>query len=721
MNSPQTFVSNFLGRLFFVVFAGSGVLMGAPISEVQHQALPRFESEIEFVPYKGRMEKLPYDDRTLNPRGWSDVRIVAINGELVTISGYPHRGKGFLSEDVHVMCFPLKLRPRLLEAAAAARPILAQNDPNAILLTNGKVLPKASIVSATPNSATIEFEGGSQTVGLDKIASSYRRSLALPGKFVYFRELTLNDGRKLAKVRVAATDSENCRIAHEAGSLGVPLDALPEVERKIVSEQLIGPGLFAAEVITDPDLLIKRRVHAGGAPAPKPTPAAVLEKAGFNSYAVLPLKSGAVLRNAKIVGVGPEGVTVLVDGSRGTVSKSDLPEEVYLEAGGTFAPMFAELLTHGVVAKGGSEIFELLGQNPQAPDFEDAAKKARGGRMLARVGPGYLLMEGRNRNWEGAAVQFPKPPSNFTRGYIMTADFAHLGVKSWREWWHGGDRDPLAGTLSDKGEYRGKFEPVELNKDMLLLDPFEARFTLFGNEQGAMKRAWRIEEPLRKGLAIVETKSGFYLGVLVEKSDLAETHMTWAELLAHRSGGYNIEKTGQRQLQPGSTVFQANGKTDPERLSRSLQGARLQPGHYRTLIDRGVESTRLQMETSQADNVEILAEPAGDFSRTKEVDVEKVTVQFRSMAAGTAVFQVVVDQREREVERTYDGSGAMGISGTQWKSRKVEKSFELETELDGGLRFLEGDTIYELTFPKVGGYLLATYSVKANPLSRAPR
>jgi hypothetical protein len=452
-------------------------------------------------------------------------------------------------------------------------------------------------------------------------------------------------------------------------------------------------------------------------------PTSVLQKSGFNSYSVLPLVDGTVLRNAQVVGVGAEGLDLLVDGSRRFVEKSQLPEEVYLEAGGPLAPMFGELLRHGVVAKGGSPIFELVGPNAKSGDFGEAAKDARGGRTLARVGPGYLLMEGQHRDPVGGAVQFPKPLSKFTRGYVSAADFAHLGVGSWRAWWLLSTDDPLAATLPDRRDRDVGIAPVEIGKDFLLLDPFEARYTLFGNEMGVMKRAWRVGPSVREGLAFVETKSGFYLGVLVKKSDLPESRMTWPEFLALRSGGYGIEKTGQRQIQPGSLVFQSTAaETKPERLLRSLQSAQILPDHYRTLIDRGVESARLQMETSQTEDVEIPSGSTGDFLQTKEIEVEKVSVQFRSMAAGAVVLQVISEQREREVERSEGGSSpAAWTSKGPWKSRKVEKTFELQADADGGLRFLEGDTIYELTFPKVGGYLLATYLVKANPLSRPPR
>lgn len=68
--------------------------------------------------------------------------------------------------------------------------------------------------------------------------------------------------------------------------------------------------------------------------------------------------------------------------------------------------------------------------------------------------------------------------------------------------------------------------------------------------------------------------------------------------------------------------------------------------------------------------------------------------------------------------RIPDHHGKITIEETPWKRKRLEQPCELEKDADGGLRFTDGQKIYELLPQRVGGMVLHTYTITGNSLQK---
>lgn len=709
---------------FFVVLGMATAAGGSAISEVRHKELPPFESRIQFSPFRPPDASAEfYHDVRFNPGVWTDVKILTWKLPFVTISGYRPR-RGFETADVHLQCFPLAMRSRIGEAARKAGPILARPDElDSMVLRDGTILRKYSVAKAGSEGAWIEHAGGTLFVPKANLTPTFFARHNVIGSFVFLRELELASGEKRRDVRlVVAPDGVSCRISHESGNQKIPLEELPPAAKAMVQE-LVEKGLFAEEVIVDPNSLVKTRKSRAAEPAPVATPSPPLEKTGPLHYAVLPLADGRVLHDARIVALTGFGVEIVAREGELSVSKEALPDAAGQEAGVAFFPLFGEFLEHGLMATGRSGLYELLGKNGAASDLGEAAKMASGGRLVARTGPGFLVTEGRWKSNGGGAVQFPKPLGGVARGFVLEEEFAHLGQSSWRKWWLDGRPDPLfeIGYAHDR---RFVFKPAIPGTGTVLLHACDPGMTILTNRKGAIRRAWKIFPVRVPDLAFVETEAGFYFGVLSEQENLPESQMSWEQVLAARSGRHVLEKVSQKSFREGSPLIQATPSASGAPSARLLiepDHARVGPGYFRTLLEDGMTSLCARLDAEQAE-IEVLRAGEGEaFSRGKESEIEKISLQFLSVSPASATFKVSLAQREREVERERDPDGWVRVTNGPWKSKKSERVWELERDPDGGLRFTDGKFLYDLAFPKVGGFLLSTYVVKENTLNRSPR
>lgn len=715
----------FVCPVFFLLALTHG--RAALISEVQHKKLPVLQKTVVFLKADPANWDAPqFSNLLFNPGIWKDVSVIAGRPPVATISGYRFDTL-FETAQVHILSFPPALRPRVAEVARAAQPILAstQDDKDSLLLTDGTVLRKYSVQKAFPTGALLEHEGGVRLVTLDDLPQVFYKTHRVQGPYLYLRDLTLPTGEKMNAVRIAvAKDGQTCRITHDAGNRAAQFADFPEDVQALLREHLIAKGVFADEIIIDPSLRDRKPVRKVAAspstpiPTPSPTPAPVLRRISQGHYATLPLIGGPVISDARILSLGSNDVTIFSPSRTFTSPWDKLPAEVREDVGEATVKLLYELLDHGLAAKDRCPIYGM--ESKGGADFVEAAKGASGGTVLVRVGVGFLVQEGRWKANGGGAVQLPKPLGGVTCGFVLEEDFVHLGRKGWREWWLGDRQDPLAGVF-DEDRRQMRFDPVALGAETVLLDPFEGKYTLFGNRSGVMKRAWRFSQSTRPNLAIVESQAGLYLGVLTERMELPESKMTWEQLLAHRSGTYNLVKVNQRVIQKDSTLFQlVPMESEAQALMQSLDRMRVLPAHYRTLAEKGMGSLMSGMDVAQAEGLEVAANgDSGNYGHEKEVQIERLTVQFESLSADTAVVNVVVQRRERDVERRRNKDGTVTISQGQWRAKKQQHARELELDADGGLRFTDGKAIYDLSFPKIGGFQMATYEIKSNPLSKS--
>ena len=712
-------------RIAIVTFSfwAAGFVFGQnAVNEVQHSKLPKLGTRIDFimVTLKNGLRDLP-PGGSFNPGSWSDVRLVEWNPPWATISGYRKNSVSLRTARVHMLSFPDAIKAQVQNQDREARSVMtnpAYHD--ALLLSDGRILQQVSVLRAVPGEIVLRHSQGEETLAPSQLPPSFFRAHPPAHNFLYLHELSLTDGTKLEGVKIAPTDKDHCRIAHRAGVQTTPLSELPEDVQHLVVTHLITPGKFSTEIVTDPALrkqraptVAQRSPTPASTPTPAPTPRPALLRQTFAHYLTLPLANGQVLSDVKCLSVDDQSAHFVGPKGEQGVPLAQLPEEVRGELGSALIPAFRELLEHGVVARHRSPLFELASPAPESPDLKEAAKGASGGRTIGYVGAGFLATEGRWRNPDGAAAQFPKALTGIQRAFVLGEDFAHLGEKSWRKWWLNGRHDPLPELVPPNRRYLLKFAPAVLDAESILLDPFEGRHTLFGNRKGIIRRAWKITPTSRENLTIVETDSGFYLGLLTRQPNLAESQMSWTQLAAHQDSFHTLQKISQKTLQKNTILFQL--PTD-QRLSP--ESSRIRPIHYRTLTENGLPGLQVALNVPQTDGFEKSSDSTANYDREKEIEIDRVNLQIATETAGTIVFSITCQQRERLVERTRDRDGRTLVHKDPWKIKRTDTPWEADRDADGGIRFTDGTRIYEILPQKIGGTQLITYEIRENALRK---
>lgn len=694
------------------------------INVAQYQKLPLIAEKIDFVPYRSTSTVQPDLWVTQNPGSWQGVRLVAWKPPVATVCasrvGDP---KSIRTTYVHVLSFPPALRLKLNDLAPkAAEAMRDKAGANTLVLADGRTLQDVTLLYAVPYFIHVCHAGGEEDISLKIVEPNYSALHNLTSDTVYMRHLTLKDGTTLEEARIAAQDPEMTRVSHSGGSLPVALADLPLEAADLVVRNLIEKGRFADEVLSGQARSQKERSRTASSrptpvPTPTPTPRPDLIRKGPWQYAQLPLNYGKVLHDVTIVGFDEHSIYIEGDSEK-SVSLTHLPPEVLADLGDMPYKMLEGFLSKGLVAKERSQVFQAI-RNPNADKpFADAT----GGKLLGYVGPGYIVLSNRYRNYDGAVVGLPKPLGGASEAFILVQDFAHLGNARDRKWWHEYDPRPLPELTV---EWPLIFRPCLLDADSVLLDPFEGKYTLFGNEHKIMKRAWRISLPSSEKYAFVETMHGYYFGILSTKSDLIEAGMTWTQLVAHQSMPFVLNKTNQKPLKAGQSIIKISdndGSTQAAITSFHPEHAQILSTHYRRLIEQGMPGLVMLLQVPQDDGVELVnsrSEPL-DFSRQKETFLNRVSLEYVSETDSTVVMKFVVQQRERTVDREKEGTRVVVKEGP-WRDSKKEAILELNKDPDGGVRLTDGVRIYEIQPSRVTDPQLITYDVLANSLSKKTR
>ena len=587
-----------------------------------------------------------------------------------------------------------------------------------VILRDGRGLHHLTVLQANPTAILVRHDKGTEEISRRLFPVDFYKNNHLPLDILFLSSLQMRDGAALTNVRIVAVDADHCRLRHTDGAFSIPLNDLPDDVQKLVKLQLIERKLYAKEAITDPALRSQSlgipKKSQPPAPSKLPLPPEHLEKLSFAHYATLPLKNGEVLKNAEILGLSGSVTIVETDHVSRLVETKILPDEVAEDVGANLYPLFQSMLLHGVVSRGRSPLLSLRAENGSLINFPEIAKLATGGRAVANVGCGYLLIEGGEKNGTGAAVELPKPLAGISHAFIWANDFDHIGSKKWREWWGKESTLRVPEFIPPDVGAAARFKPALFNVETLLLDPLEGKYTLFGNHDHIIKRAWLIEPCVSRQFAIVETVSGFYLGTLAQYDGLPESSMTWPQLVSNTSGRYLLRKFNQVSLHANQAVY----RIDPSSAFAAgafvePQNCRLRPSHFRMLSEKGMEGVLAVANIPQSDFVEICGTSTDGIRKShKEIEIVRVGLDYISETPREIVFQVEIQQRERETDQISSNARKPFL----WTSKTTKFFREVKKDPDGGIRFTDGETVYEVAPQKVGGTLLIKYKVEKNRL-----
>lgn len=701
-------------------------LLGARSQEAplraRHEKLPLIAPQVAFLSIRNM--PLTEEQRRhaiTDPGVWHDVRLVAWEPPIATISGLDGDSKSLTSIYVHILSFPENLRPSVTELAKLIPPSKGLSDSSTLTLPDGRKLEDAKFLWSTPEAVHLSFRGGEGDFAFQQIEWQFLKANQISYRFICFPELTLKGRTETLKnVQIIAQDANLCRIRHSAGGGPYSISLLPDEVAALVQKHFIAKGIFSDRFEVPP-----QRRTASSSPTPakvkaSPTPAPPPEeviRSGPGRYVKLPIKNREPLRDVTITRIDETSFwysEAKNPDQEHSGSLSELPAGVAEDLGMTLVPTLRAMLSLGLVTRSRSPIFEVVERETSAGGLADIV----GGKLLANVGPGFLAPITDLRRFDGRVINLPKPIAGVSRAYILDRDFAILGSRKFREWWQGESGMPFP-EFSNRAE----FALVTCDENTVLLDGYTGRFTLFGNEHGLMQRAWKISSlGAPTPYAIVETLSGYYFGILAQRQDLPEATMTWPQLVANKSTPYALKKVTDRPLRTGQSILRlADASRAPAFTSPA--SARIYPGHYRTLTEKGMPGLLVTLQTPQSDGTETISSPdsADSYKSQKQVEIQKVSLDYVSETSSTMLLKLVTDQRERLVERKDDAKGLTLVEEDNWKSRSISKVYELEKDPDGGVRLTDGERIYDIQRPRIGDTILSVYEVTQDALIRAPR
>lgn len=701
-------------------------LLGARSQEVplraRHERLPLIAQQIAFL----SIHNMPLTEEqrrhaTSAPGVWHDVRLVAWEPPIATISGLDGDSKNLTSIYVHILSFPENLRPSVTELAKVIPPSNGSSDSSTLTLPDGRKLEDAKFLWSTPEAVHLSFRGGEGDFAIQQIEWPFLKANQISYRFICFPELTLKGRTEpLKNVQIIAQDANLCRIRHSSGGGPYSIALLPDDVAALVQKHFIAKGIFSDRFEAPPQRRTAStsptpaRVKASHTPAPPPEE---VIRSGPGRYAKLPIKNRESLRDVTITKIDETSFCYTEAKNPDEVrfgSLSELPSGVAEDLGMPLVPTLRAMLSQGLVTRARSPLFEVVKRDTAAGGLADIV----GGKLLANVGPGFLAPITDLRRFDGRVITLPKPIAGVSRAYILDRDFAILGSRKFREWWQGESGRPFP-EFSNRME----FALATCDENTVLLDGYTGRFTLFGNEHGLMKRAWKIISlGAPTPYAVVETLSGYYFGILAQRQDLAEATMTWPQLVANKSTPYALKKVTDRPLRVGQTILRlADASRAPAFTAPA--SARIYPGHYRTLTEKGMPGLLVILQTPQSDGMEPVSssDSAESYRSQKQVEIQKVALEYVSETASTMLLKLVTDQRERLVERKDDAKGLTLVEEDTWKSRSISKVYEFEKDPDGGVRFTDGERIYDIQRPRIGDTILTIYELTEDPLIRAPR
>jgi hypothetical protein len=689
------------------------------VNVAQHQVLPLIGDKITFLPYNSTTENVARIRIFYTPGTCYDVRLVNWSPPLATVSF--RSGAGVLyttTRIIHAFSFPPEIRAKLNQLAPMAAAAKIKDYENTLILKDGRRLENVTILYAYPYAIHVSHSSGEEDLRRSIIDPNFKGSQDLTSDSVYYKQLPLKDGTILEHAHIIAQSPETVRVSHSGGIMSLKMQDIPPEAAKLVQEYLISRGKMNDEVLNASARSEKNLPRATPfPPQPKPAPTAKPEliRKGPFQYAQLPLNNGKVLHDVTITGFDWTSIQVEGDVTQTKFSSSEFPSEVLDDIGGSRYKILSEFLSDGLVAHERSPVFEAI----LKPGEEWRYHNATGGKTIGYVGTGFVVKSNRYRNFDGAVAGFSKTFGGFEEAYVLVPDFAHLGKPKDKKWWNENDANPLP-DLSGKTPLVFKFYALDANT--VLLDPFEGKYTLFGNERKVMKHAWRIVAGDSDRYAFVETDHGYYFGILSQKGDLAEAKMTWPQLLSHQSMPFVISKENQKPIKAGQPIIKItdyDGSQQSALSSFKPEQRQIEPSQYRRLSEQGLPGVLVLQQSPEDDGVDFVGsdrEPA-TYSVQKEEIINRIVLEYVSETNDVLTTKFIKQQRERTVERERV-DGRTNVKEGPWQEVKKEIYLELPKDADGGVRLTDGEKIYEIQPSRIGDSQLVVYKVAANVLNK---
>ena len=221
-------------------------------------------------------------------------------------------------------------------------------------------------------------------------------------------------------------------------------------------------------------------------------------------------------------------------------------------------------------------------------------------------------------------------------------------------------------------------------------------------------------------LAVVETDGGYFLGYLSESDPLAQSDLTWEAATRTTNANWKLTKTKVEQIQSGKRIFTLNdnhARKVMDNSFNSLDQVRVLGKHLKGLLEGGMAAILAEVTLPRGDGIE--RPTVIESESTPGIIIEKITDTINVMSdtwnPSTFRFQVAARQRVRESEIKVT-AGKTSVVSKPWHKQDRMQFLELSTDLDGGIRFIDGKKIIELIPDRLKKLTLVEWVVEENRL-----
>ena len=357
--------------------------------------------------------------------------------------------------------------------------------------------------------------------------------------------------------------------------------------------------------------------------------------------------------------------------------------------------------------------------NEKGESYQQLAKNPNKGRVFARVRPGYIVL---NMNWRAggdiAGVENLKPFGGKKFSAIRASDFT--GMKTQSEWWnrYGGVTHAFIELFPEPSA----FQETSSKPNWILYSPFDDQEPILTNRDGGIRKTWVAAAATAKKmpLAVVETDGGYFLGYLSESDPLAQSDLTWEAATRTTNANWKLTKTKVEQIQSGKRIFTLNdnhARKVMDNSFNSLDQVRVLGKHLKGLLEGGMAAILAEVTLPRGDGIE--RPTVIESESTPGIIIEKITDTINVMSdtwnPSTFRFQVAARQRVRESEIKVT-AGKTSVVSKPWHKQDRMQFLELSTDLDGGIRFIDGKKIIELIPDRLKKLTLVEWVVEENRL-----
>jgi len=348
------------------------------------------------------------------------------------------------------------------------------------------------------------------------------------------------------------------------------------------------------------------------------------------------------------------------------------------------------------------------------------AKDPPPGTVFARVRPGFIAL---HMNWrsggEFSGVQLLRAFAEKHYSVVKGYDFTSIGNSSW---WNGsGVRSDVAEKLPDAS----KLQEQSPRANWILKDPFDGSVPILSNRRGEMVCSWVAPSKRKLPLAIVKTAGGYFFGYLSTADPLSTSDLTWEAATRKTDTNWKLVKGNVERLDKPKNILTLVDNKASKILAapfQTLDRARVLGPHLERLLEGGMTALLAElMIPAEGDGIESPPKSEIETESGPGIIIERITDEVSVMNdtrnPSAFRFQVMTKQRVRETDiKTV--SGRSSTDSKHWRNQKQVQPVEISPDLDGGIRFTNGQKIIELVPDKLGRLTLVEWTVEQNKLKK---